>query len=146
MYTKVKNELFKAIDGPKLKNYCDEKGLVKVDICRKAGVSKSTIFDIIRRNESRIVNMNSICDVLEVPRDYFDKAEEPEVIPKIPEEEINISDLADMVDLLKDIVLSIKNQQAIEIKLLTEIGRTLAGFEGIVVKREEKEGWTVIKR
>lgn len=144
-----RKEWFKGIDGKKLHQYCAEHKIIKADLCRAAGLSKSTIHDAIRREECRIVNMNALCDVLEVPRDYFDKVEEPEIIPETPkasEEEINVTDLADMVDLLKDIVISIKNQQAIEIKLLTEIGRTLAGFEGIVVKREEKEGWTAIKR
>ena len=138
MEIRHKKEWFKDIDGEKLKKYLNDNKVVKVDLAREAGINKSAIHDAIRRNETRIINMNAICDVLGVPRDYFDAPEivEPEPIPEQTE------DLEDkqpecLID-LADIQLSLNKIEA----LLLEQNRILRGKLEKVERTNEIKGHT----
>ena len=117
MEVRNKKAWFKDLDGAKVKKYFDEhKELVKAEVCRQAGVNKSTIADMIRRNEARIVNVNAVCDVLGIPRDYFDAPEvkEPEPV-KAPEPETEKQEC--LVD-LADIQLSVNKVEGLLLKVV----------------------------
>ena len=88
--------LYKSVDGEKLKKYFEEHTeITKASICRKAYVHLNFIYDAYTQGRARIAYMNSICEALGVPREYFDAKEPPKPEPKSEAEECSV-DLADI--------------------------------------------------
>lgn len=80
----MNNTLFKKVDGEKIRKYFNERPeLVKAKVCLQAKVNRAVITDAQSRNSTRIVFWDAICDVLNVPRDYFDLVEKKQRLQKI---------------------------------------------------------------
>lgn len=131
----VKNiTLYKAVDGKKIKKYfAEHPELTKSGVCKDAQVNRGVITDAQARNLTRIVFWNAICDVLKVPKDYFDLVE-PVVTEKEPEERETECGID-----LADIQLSLNKIEA----LLLEQNKLLntAINKHIVVKSSPAQAW-----
>ena len=67
----------KEINSEKLKLYFDvNPDITKKDIADSIHRSRTFLNDIIRRGNCNILIMDTICDKLGLPHDYFDKEEE----------------------------------------------------------------------
>ncbi|MDO5478184.1 MAG: hypothetical protein Q4G23_03370 [Clostridia bacterium] len=94
----TKDQLFKTIDSEKLDKYIRFHNVNKSEVCTKAYLNRHFLNDATRKGRARIASFNAICDVMGVPRDYFDKFIEPEPVPEPEKEEpeeclINLADI-----------------------------------------------------
>lgn len=114
------SKLFKKIDGKKVNLYFAERPeLVKGTVSVKALSNRNFVNDAIRKNRARIALWNNVCDVLEVPRDYFDW-HEPEPLPEkkadedaVPEKTAETDEFGGTRDILVSMLLAQKKQEAL---------------------------------
>ena len=109
------SKLFKKIDGKKVRMYFAERPeLVKGTVSVKALSNRNFVNDVIRKGRARIALWNNVCDVLEVPRDYFDWHEpEPEKVAEAPEKKAELDSFGDTRDILVAMLLAQKKQEAL---------------------------------
>ena len=111
------SKLFKKIDGKKVNLYFSERPeLVKGTVSTKALSNRNFVNDAIRKNRARIALWNNVCDVLEVPRDFFDYVEPPEKKvdeETVPEKTAATDEFGEARDVLISILLTQKKQEAL---------------------------------
>lgn len=116
------SELFKKVDGEKVaKFFAERPGLVKATVSKQALSNRNFVNDTIRKGRARVALWNNVCDVLEVPRDYFDYVEPVKVVEaeQIPEK------VADEFGDTRDILISMLVQQKKQEALLLDITKVL---------------------
>ena len=119
MYRPLSTSL--RIDSEKALKYFEENPFKRSEIASKAGVSPSYIRQAINHGYTNKVYWWAVCDVLGVPRDYFNYHEpEPEPEPEPVNEETHEEEC--LVN-LADIQLSLNKIE----ELITEQNRLLRG-------------------
>ncbi len=117
------SELFKRVDGPKVEKYFSERpNLAKSVVSKKALSNRNFISDAIRKGRARTALWNNVCDVLEVPRDYFDYVEPVKATESVPEKKAEIED-GDIKDVLISMLVTQKKQEALLIDLAESFKR-----------------------
>lgn len=108
----------KEIDSQKvIKYFEDHPNINKYSIGPKIYRSKSFINDAIRSSSALIVAWDACCDLLEVPRDYFDP--DPEPVVEEPQEVEESEDINyDYNNIHDDLIVLIASNKRIEALLL----------------------------
>lgn len=107
----------KRVDVKKIDEYFKKKKIPKSSVGPMVYKSKSYVHDIIRRGDVTVISWDKICDILSVPRDYFDIVEEkPE--PEVEEETGVILDETDH-DILVSLLLSQKKIEALLMEIVS---------------------------
>lgn len=113
----------KAINGNKLMNYIIDNCYDKRLLCALVHKSRSFINDSCRYNRMDILCLETICDYMKVPRDYFDPVPEPEpelkpveTVSTATEEEISVKN--DIHDDLMVLIASSKRLEALMMEMI----------------------------
>lgn len=93
--------------GDKLSELLELRNMKAGTLARLAGVPKSTIYGIIKRNNKNVdfSIMEKICDILEVPIDYFYDRSYPSASKNTPvseEDDERMAKLIELFDLLNE--------------------------------------------
>lgn len=104
----MNGELFKKIDSNKTRTYFDDHAnLSKSSISKQALSNRNFITQSIKTGYARIALWNNVCDIIGVPRDYFDYIEP--VVESVTEEKSE----NDLKDILISILVSERKQEAL---------------------------------
>ena len=92
--------------GDKLQKMLDAKNIKAGTLATMTGISKSTIYSIIRRNNKNVdfSTMEKIADALDIPVEYFyDRSSSEEKEKPVPvEEDEQIREIIDLISGLSD--------------------------------------------
>ncbi len=132
MYRALSTSL--RIDSDKANKYFAEHPFKKSEIATKAGVSASYLRQAINHGYTNKVYWWAVCDVIGVPRDYFDYHEpepEPEPVKEEPQEKreclVDLADIQYSLNIFESKLTQMLEAMVEQNNLLSEQSRLLRG-------------------